>query len=80
MFRFEARIRKNFSYENCFRLSTSKYWNNKKPKKFRGLQQSTFDLKVLMTENAEFCLVGNDDSGPDDARMIWILSAGARHP
>jgi hypothetical protein len=37
-------------------------------------------LKVLMIEKVEFCLVGNDDSGPDDARMIWILSAGARHP
>ena len=25
------------------------------------------DLKVLMTENVEFCLVGDDDSGPEDA-------------
>jgi hypothetical protein len=37
-------------------------------------------LKVLMIEKVESCLVGDDDSGPDDARMIWILSAGARHP
>jgi len=37
-------------------------------------------LKVLMIERAEFCLVGDDDSGPEDAWMIWILSAGAHHP
>jgi len=24
------------------------------------------DLKVLMIEKAEFCLVGDDDSGPED--------------
>jgi hypothetical protein len=36
-------------------------------------------LKVLMHEKAEFCLVGDDDSGPEDLRMIWILSAGACH-
>jgi len=27
-----------------------------------------------MQEKAEFCLVGDDDSGPEDLRMIWILS------
>jgi len=32
-----------------------------------------------MLEKAEFALVGDDDSGPEDAWMIWILSAEARH-
>jgi hypothetical protein len=34
-----------------------------------------FNLKVLMYETVDFCLVGDDDSGPEDLRMIWILSA-----
>jgi hypothetical protein len=51
----------------------------KKPKNL-GVYSKMFYLKVLIIEKAEFCLVGDDDSGPDDARMIWILSAGARHP
>ena len=33
------------------------------------------NLKVLMREKAKFCSVGDDDSGPEDLRMIWILSA-----
>jgi hypothetical protein len=32
-----------------------------------------------MLEKAKLRLVGDDDSGPEDAWMIWILSAGARH-
>jgi len=28
-----------------------------------------------MQEKTEFCSVGDDDSGPEDLRMIWILSA-----
>jgi len=74
MSRFGGKIRENFSNENYLRFSTSKPWNDKKPKN-RSLEQKTLDLKVLMAEKAEFCVVGDDDSGPDDARMIWILSA-----
>ena len=36
---------------------------------------SYLDLKVLIHEKVEFCLVGDDDSGPEDVWMIWILSA-----
>jgi hypothetical protein len=32
-----------------------------------GIYSKMLDLKVLMTEKAEFCLVGDDDSGPEDA-------------
>ena len=35
----------------------------------------TSPLKLFMLGKAEVRLVGDDDSGPEDARMIWILSA-----
>ncbi len=33
-----------------------------------------------MLETLDVRLVGDDESGPEDARMIWILSARACHP
>ena len=32
-----------------------------------GIYSRMLDLKVLMAEKVEFCLVGDDDSGPEDA-------------
>jgi hypothetical protein len=32
-----------------------------------GIYSKMLDLKVLMAEKAEFFLVGDDDSGPEDA-------------
>jgi len=35
------------------------------------------DLKVLMQEKAEFCLVGDDDSGPEDLKDDLDLECGS---
>jgi hypothetical protein len=38
----------------------------RKPKRF-GVYSKINDLKVLMLEKNRICMVGNDDSGPEDA-------------
>jgi hypothetical protein len=48
--------------------------------KILGFMGKMPHLKVLIEEKADFYLVGDDDSGPEDLGMIWILSAGACHP